>query len=245
MLLTATPAQAITFGQPDGDQHPNVGSLVIVIDGQPLQGCSGTLISPTVFLTAAHCVYYLGQFGIGNDQIFVSFDSVLDGAAVLRHGVPTWHPEYGHDMANSYDMAVIVLDEPVTDVTPAQLPTAGLLDGMDLRDQLFTAVGYGAVRDSKEMAWQVVYGEQPPQRRWVEQGFRTLTPAWLHLSQNPATGDGGTCYGDSGGPHFLGDTDTVVSLTVTGDRWCRASDVSYRIDTPWALDFLGGFVSLP
>ena len=52
----------------------------------------------------------------------------------------------------------------------------------------------------------------------------------LSSEMNPSTGSGGTCYGDSGGPHFLGDTDMVVSLTVTGDAWCRATDVTYRLD---------------
>ena len=64
---------------------------------------------------------------------------------------------------------------------------------------------------------------------------------------NPSTGSGGTCYGDSGGPHFLGDSNLVVSITVTGDAPCRATDVTYRLDTPWARAFLGQFpgVSLP
>jgi hypothetical protein len=60
---------------------------------------------------------------------------------------------------------------------------------------------------------------------------------------NPSTGDGGTCYGDSGGPHFLGTT--VVSVTVTGDRYCRATDKTYRVDTPTARSFLGLYVALP
>jgi hypothetical protein len=62
---------------------------------------------------------------------------------------------------------------------------------------------------------------------------------------NPSTGSGGTCYGDSGGPHFLGDTDMVVSLTVTGDAWCRATDVTYRLDTDSARSYLSQFVDLP
>jgi hypothetical protein len=60
---------------------------------------------------------------------------------------------------------------------------------------------------------------------------------------NQATGDGGTCYGDSGGPHFLGSV--VVSVTVTGDVWCKATDKTYRVDTKPARDFLAGFVRLP
>ena len=64
-------------------------------------------------------------------------------------------------------------------------------------------------------------------------------------TMNPSTGNGGTCYGDSGGPHFLGDTNMVVSLTVTGDAWCRATDVTYRLDTDSARSYLSQFVELP
>jgi hypothetical protein len=71
----------------------------------------------------------------------------------------------------------------------------------------------------------------------------------MTLSMNDATGDGGTCYGDSGGPHFLGasesETDIVASITVTGDAVCKATDKTYRMDTDSARDFLGTFVDLP
>ena len=71
--------------------------------------------------------------------------------------------------------------------------------------------------------------------------------AWLPLSMNPSTGNGGTCYGDSGGPHFLGglDSDLIASITITGDAWCRASDKTDRVDTPAARDFLDDYVALP
>ena len=65
----------------------------------------------------------------------------------------------------------------------------------------------------------------------------------------PSNGNGGTCYGDSGGPHFLhlagGETNIVASITVTGDAPCKAMDRTYRVDTPTARAFLGQFVSLP
>ena len=53
---------------------------------------------------------------------------------------------------------------------------------------------------------------------------------------NEATGSGGTCYGDSGGPHVQGGY--LVSLTVTGDTVCKATDKTYRLDRPWVHDFL-------
>ena len=82
--------------------------------------------------------------------------------------------------------------------------------------------------------------------RYVAIGsLNAVTPAWLRISMNPATGDGGTCYGDSGGPNFLGDTDILAATTVTGDFMCRATNVDYRLDTTSARSFLGQFVALP
>jgi len=74
-----------------------------------------------------------------------------------------------------------------------------------------------------------------------------VLPAWLNLAENPSIGSGGTCFGDSGGPHFLGgvESNLEVALTVTGDAVCRATDKDYRLDTPTARDFLSGFVTLP
>lgn len=73
-------------------------------------------------------------------------------------------------------------------------------------------------------------------RRYALQSANALRKSWLQLSMQPSTGDGGTCSGDSGGPHFPGDETSklVVSITVTGDRFCRATDTTYRLDTPWA-----------
>ncbi|HKI22367.1 MAG TPA: hypothetical protein VKA24_03010 [Gaiellaceae bacterium] len=64
---------------------------------------------------------------------------------------------------------------------------------------------------------------------------------------NPSTGSGGTCYGDSGGPHFLGGmtSSLLVSLTVTGDAMCRATDLTYRLDTYVAQEFLSPFGLVP
>jgi hypothetical protein len=123
------------------------------------------------------------------------------------------------------------------------LPTLNLLSTLSLKDQRFTAVGYGQVRDDKTKGPHTITADG--MRRYADQGFRSLTKAWLNLSMNPSTGSGGTCYGDSGGPHFLAGTNIVVAITVTGDRFWRASDVTYRLDTPWARAFLGQYVSLP
>jgi hypothetical protein len=75
--------------------------------------------------------------------------------------------------------------------------------------------------------------------------LNAINPSWLRISMNPATGYGGTCYGDSGGPNFLGSSDIVAATTITGDAVCRSTNVTYRVDTSSARAFLGQFVTLP
>jgi hypothetical protein len=248
-LLVIVPiAQAITFGQPDGNGHPNVGAMIVQEpDGAYYLYCSGTLIAPDVFLTAAHCTAAAAAYGAEPHDAYVTFDPVWDEDATLHRGTYYLNPNYGHDMHDLNDVAVIVLDEPITDIDPATLPPAGLLNDMkkakELKGQQFVTVGYGTLRDDKTKGPHALdgYGE----RYYADQTFLALKPYWLQISMNPSTGSGGTCYGDSGGPHFLGDSAMVVSLTVTGDAWCRATDVTYRLDTDSARSYLGQFVDLP
>ncbi|HEX8119291.1 MAG TPA: hypothetical protein VF521_18580, partial [Pyrinomonadaceae bacterium] len=86
-------------------------------------------------------------------------------------------------------------------------------------------------------------------REFSTASLNSINPGWLRLSQNPATGDGGACYGDSGGPNFIGagatETNIVAATTITGDSMCKATNVAYRLDTPAAREFLAGFVALP
>ena len=75
--------------------------------------------------------------------------------------------------------------------------------------------------------------------------LNAINPTWLRISMNVSTGNGGTCYGDSGGPNFLGTTAVLAAITVTGDAVCRSTNVVYRLDTPSARGFLGQYVALP
>jgi Trypsin len=237
-LVAAGAARAITFGQLDTtNRFPQVGGLVAEFDGEKFLICSGTLIDEDVFLTASHCT-------VGLQDVWVTFDPSFDDASPLHSGTAHTHPLFGSGgQSNPFDIAVVVLEEPVSGITPARLPSAGFLDSIRLKDERFTAVGYGTVRETKRKGPHSLFFDG--QRRFADQGFRSLTKSWLNLSMNPSTGSGGTCFGDSGGPHFLGSSNLVVSITVTGDRFCRASDVTYRTDTTSARDFLDAFVNLP
>jgi hypothetical protein len=107
------------------------------------------------------------------------------------------------------------------------------------------AVGYGTVPEDKTGGPHAFFFDAI--RRYALQSALNLEMAWLLLSMSPSTGSDGTCYGDSGGPHFLGgvESNLMVSITVTGDAMCRATDKTYRLDTPAARGFLDDFVALP
>ena len=236
-LLPASPAAAITNGVPDGGGHPNVGGLVSPTqysDGTWLY-CSGTLISPTVFLTAAHC-------GEDGERVGVTFDTAYEAGDKVYDGTFHADPLYPGNSSDSHDIAVVVLDRAIKNIQPALLPTAGSLSGLSSTQQ-FTSVGYGAYEVTNEPGGhQYLYNDV----RMVATGTLNATNnTWLRISMNPSTGNGGTCYGDSGGPNFLGTTDIVAAITITGDMVCRSTNVDYRLDTQSARAFLGQYVPLP
>ena len=236
-LTVAAPAAAIINGTPDGNRHPNVGGLVSPTqysDGTWLY-CSGTLISPTVFLTAAHC-------GEDGERVSVTFDTDYEAGDRTYAGTFQADPLYGHDQSDPHDIAVVVLDRAVKGITPARLPAAGSLSKLS-GSQTFTSVGYGAYEVTNGPGGhQYLYDDV----RMVATGtLNSINKAWLRISGNPSTGDGGTCYGDSGGPNFVGTTDIVAATTITGAAVCRSTNVTYRLDTAAARDFLDEFVTLP
>ena len=239
VCVAALTALAITYGQPDGNRHPEVGALVGTFDSGTFPYCSGTLISPNVFLTAAHC-------NLGSSRVYVTFDTKFSSKSKLLAGTFYYDPQYNQAQNDPHDIAVVVLDKPVTNIAPARLPRAGQLDGVSV-NQKFTAVGYGGQEPVNQPGGIVI--AYLDTREFSTESLDAVNPTWLRLSQNPATGDSGACYGDSGGPNFLGagasETNIVAATTITGDAICRATNVVYRTDTPSARNFLSGFVNLP
>jgi len=241
-LFVVGGALAITNGEPDGNRHPEVGAVLALqafSDGT-WEECSGTLIAPRVFLTAEHC-----DLGVG--RVEVTFASTFDRTTSTTYW-GAWHgdPAYNKSQGDPHDIAVVILDKSVRGIAPAQLPAENSLTTL-AGDQKFTSVGYGAQEVTNGPGGKVFHYADI---RYVGVGTLNSVPgngSWLRISQNASTGNGGTCYGDSGGPNFLGDdTSTLlVATTITGDTACRSTNVDYRLDTDAARAFLGQFVTLP
>jgi hypothetical protein len=245
-------ASFIVNGQPTGNLYPNVGALLFDYGKNGITGddewCTGSLITPTVFLTAAHCI--VTPYTPPGTQFYVSFSPDLFASSFTYIAATgyVFDPQYGHDQANLHDLALVFLPKNSTKgITPLQLPPAGYLDDLKasgvINSLLFVNVGYGT---SSTMTG-------PPgfpfdgKRSYSKSEFMGLQPTWLGLlMNNNATGEGGDCYGDSGGPKFIdGNSRMIVATVTTGDYPCRATTWDWRLDTPDARAFLGQYVTLP
>jgi V8-like Glu-specific endopeptidase len=250
--VIALPASAITDGSPDGDAHPYVGLMVAQdSDGNPLWRCSGTLISPTLFLTAGHCT----EAPAAHAEIW--FDADVQ-SGVPGNGYPNTgdvggttftHPQYDPNAFYLHDLGVVVLDTPVVMSAYGSLPTLNQLDvlksGKVKQDTFFTAVGYGlqkAFPDAASWKDQALKVRMVSYPRLIQINTGYTGDGSMILSNNANTG--GTCFGDSGGPNFLGDSNVVAGVTSFGKNGtCAGQGGVYRVDRADDLDWLATFES--
>jgi hypothetical protein len=264
VLLAAAPrVKAIVYGFVDTNNvFTNAGAFIVrsPTTGNVFPICSGALISPTVFLTASHCtVFFETDLAPLGFTAFVSFDNPIPFADLTSPAtdlIPVTevvsNPGYNQSQSDPGDIAVLLVNAGDTiGITPAVLPSANLLDRLaaqnGLRKVVFTPVGYGVQNRVVGGGTPFFQDANPVPRMYAFSTFNALNPAFLRLSQNTSTGDGGTCFGDSGGPNFLnyGGTRLLAAITITGDAVCRATNVVYRVDTASARQFLSPYVTLP
>lgn len=241
--------QAVTDGDLDGDGHPIVGLMVALDEtGNPLFRCSGTLLSPRVYLTAGHCTY-------GADRVTIWFDADVESGIPDNgypfegqvSGTPYTHPDYDDDLFYLADVGVVVLDEDdaVEGAEYASLPEIDELDDMKTRrgnqDTSFTAVGYG-LQEVNPVFVEAERVRMVATPSLVQINTPGLTGDFsLLLSNNHATG--GTCFGDSGGPNFVSDSLVVGGVTSFGMNGnCAGSGGVYRMDRAVANDWVQTFL---
>jgi hypothetical protein len=274
VLSAALPSSAISsYNATPAPERTEVGALVATWDNDDNPAtpdrvdwvCSGTMIDADTFLTAAHCT----TDWPANVKFYVSLDQDVqagldkaaaehpgDPAAVARavavQGTAHSHPDYPGPASDTHDISVIEL--PAAQIkarwtfTPAPLPKAGALDALGpqgLHDTSFVVAGYGTQEAARGPGGHTHPGGGVRMKAPVT--FDALNNTWVRLAMTAPQGNGGACYGDSGGPNFaeIDGERVLVSTTITGDTPCYATNVTYRLDTPTARDFLDDFVDLP
>ncbi len=237
--------------QPDNNLHPNVGAFLLprLTDGSLRIICTGTLVTPRVFLTASHCTAFaLSQ---GFTETWVTFDpnfgTPRNVFSTPYHGKIVHNPAYKAPYQS--DVSLILLDKPVKRIAPATIAPPGFLNGLRDAGTIATTdyinVGYGS-------AEQLVVPTVGPTfpfdgiRKWTISGFHALDPRFIHLNQNLNQGYSGTGYGDSGGPTFVQTAGglVVVSVVSTGDVPLYATSVNTRVDTSDVRDFLAPYLAI-
>jgi hypothetical protein len=254
--------RAIVYGFVDTQNtFGNVGAFVVrAPSGRISPICSGTLIAEDVFLTASHCTVFFEQELVPRGYTaFVSFDNPIPFGPLTTAStdlIPVVqivsNPRFNQSQSDSGDIAVLLVSAADTaGIEPATLPTADLLEQLSaqngLKESSFTVAGYGVQNRVVGGGPPFFTDVNPVPRMYAFESFNALNQGYLRLSQNPATGDGGACFGDSGGPNFLNTANgrILVAITITGDSVCRATNVVYRVDTASAREFLGAYVDPP
>jgi hypothetical protein len=242
----AVPASAVTDGELDGNGHPYVGLMVAQLaDGTPLWRCSGTLISAKVFLTAGHCT----ESPAAHIEIWFDADvqSGIPGNGYPSTGdvggTPFTHPQYDPNAFFLHDLGVVVLDKAVKMKTYGKLPALGANAAYVAANPgaagVYTAVGYGLQRINP------VFVEAERVRMFATPHIIQIDGGLvgdfsLLLSNNASTG--GTCFGDSGGPNFIGSSTTIGGVTSFGlNGNCAGTGGVYRVDQPDDLNWLKTF----
>ncbi len=204
VLLVAPPrAQAITYGYVDkNNTYSNVGAFIIKSPtGEIYALCTGTLITPDVFLTASHCTEYftetLAPLGY---TAYVSFDNPIPTGSLTSRKTKLYavsyvvtNPDYNQSQSDSGDIGVLILQNNVKGITPATLPTCGLLDQLaaqnGLKDAVFTAVGYGLQNRIVGGGQPYFQDSNPIPRMYAYSSFNALSPDAEHHRRRRAQTD--------------------------------------------------------
>lgn len=251
ITVGASPANAVTSGELDGEGHPYVGLMVAQdAKGNPLWRCSGTLISARLFLTAGHCTEAPAA------RVEIWFDADVENGRPENgypfkgdaSGTPYTHPDYDPNRFYIRDLGMVVLKRDYVVSQYGKLPKLDQLDAYETergqQDVTFTAVGYGLQQSFPDAAsWKdsalrirmVAY----PKLNQINTGF--VGDFSLLLSNNANTG--GTCFGDSGGPNFVGRSNVIGGVTSYGINGnCAGTGGVFRVDRSWSLDWINSFM---
>jgi hypothetical protein len=167
-------------------------------------------------------------------------------------GIAIHHPDYD-DFASfpvTNDVGVVELDADVVMASYGDLAPLGAVDvlagatGKGRNAPTVETVGYGT--QSVQPHPESIDSRFKSTSRIVEVNGNQSTAGNLHTSNNPSEtgGRGGSCFGDSGGPVFVNDTNDVLAVVSYGPSLtCHGADYSWRVDMASAQAFVTSFLT--
>lgn len=237
----------ITDGTLDGNAHPAVVLIIMDVDGKPAFRCSGTAIAPKVVLTAGHCAGEPGEFtGV---RVFTEADVEHGNNNYPFAGPNTiaateWHahPLFTERLFFLHDVGVILLSKPLKLASSqyGRLPRRNQLDALKVGSaSVFTAVGYGVQQiNPVHVEEELIRMSAQPHLVQINTGY-TGSFSML-LSNNASTG--GTCFGDSGGPNYIGSSNVIGGVTsFAKNNNCAGTGGVFRLDRQDVLDFVARY----
>lgn len=254
--------RAMASDQRDGADHPFVGMMLAYdANGNPIWRCSGTLLSERVFLTSAHCTHeavhveiWFAPGPIIRDENYNKPEGTkCANPAITSYacygdvgGTPYTHPLFKGASFFVHDVGVVILDEPMAMAQYATLPSVNQLNALKPGEETtFTAVGYGLQKSFPDA--------ESARKAFIRERMIT-TPHLIQINIPGSTGDfsmllsnhihsGGICFGDSGGPNFLGNSNVIAAVTSLGTNGnCAGTGGVFRLDSQDVLDFIYSYL---
>jgi secreted trypsin-like serine protease len=227
--FSSLPANAVTFGNPVDDplvNAPYVVSIWASEKGDVRQAefiCSGTLISPTIILTAAHCTDF------ARVSFFVKIKAVALQEETQFYAATPWtgtrYDPGTRVKPPEGDIGLLKINAKINDMSFPSLATPTIAKLITTKTRL-TLMGWG-LDQNKKLADTLHYSnlslqDNSSKKYWGKYfNSKTMISAGKYIKAEKKWS--GSCKGDSGGPLLakLNGINYVVGVTSWGAQECR------------------------
>jgi MYXO-CTERM domain-containing protein len=204
-----------------GDYPSTVSLMMDQGGGMWESGCTGTLVTPTVVVTAAHCLqdWYGSPLATNEVRIVYGYTDPASAPASERRTLASIHPNPDYDpyastdsdgLGATMDIGVVLLSEPIANAVVTPILPASEVDSVLVAGAEVHVVGYG-INNLNTWDSGILY--------------KAVTPYIRHIPSEMLAGSPGnpdSCNGDSGGPAYVMVGGSLYLVGVTSRAWKKS-----------------------